>query len=79
LSPHHRQSDRRHWLARTPFPTQLQGQVVESAGELAHFDAFEDEENPREAGLLYDIRVLFGSTEIEFYELLLRRIMSLIW
>jgi hypothetical protein len=44
---------------------------------MADEDNFEQDDS--HSNFMYEIRGLFGSAEIEFYELLLRRIMGVIW
>ena len=55
----------------------LEGKLTEAAGEVICEQ--EEDFGTEETSPLYEMRVLFGSSEIQFYELLLRRILSLIW
>lgn len=60
------------------FNKQIEGHVAESTAELADYDNY-DPQAPSHSQFLYEIKGLFGSSEIEFYELLLRRVMGTIW
>lgn len=50
--------------------------MTETAGEAVHEEA---EQLGEDSPPLYDMRVLLGSSEIQFYEVFLRRVLSLIW
>lgn len=52
--------------------------MSESTAELAE-DLDYEPQQPAKEHFLYEIKGLFGSSEIEFYELLLRRVMGTIW
>jgi len=38
-----------------------------------------DEIDETEEGIIYDIKVMFGATDIDFYTLIFRRILSLVF
>ena len=40
---------------------------------------FENEEAEKDKEFIYEQKVLFGSTEIEFYEILMRKILEMVF